>query len=1122
MTSRLDTLAELPLPLVILAKMTILLLAGWTLHGLLRDRNPRWRVLLWRGVMIGLILLPVLEVALPAMRVEVPAPALQIRYVTVPAGNWSGEPMRPYGRHAFQLEAYDRGHLDARAPSLVDRAKEHGGLLLIAGWSLVTLALVTRTLGTLWRVRRIVRTAAPAPQPIVRRLQRIAEDLRCSRHVGLRLTAALVSPFLARVVRPVILLPEKMASPARQNELDGVLAHELAHVRANDLVWLLLGRFLSCLLWFHPLTWRIAGAHNRACEEVCDAVAAEYVGGAPAYSGMLARVALELMADAPADGGVSMVRAATILQRVRLLKRGIQAAALGRRWIAVSLAAGCLTLLVLGSLKIAYAEKSQVDAPASTQGHPVQPEERKPVMVSIQREGGKVWVEGLVNEAVGRIGPQSQMRLMAILLKQRGETADARELLVLSGDAFHLCHPEHWQGGYSQLCIPTDPLANIARAYGYHSRWLNSNLFFHQINKLPNEQKRRKLDELHQEIGRQLEAGRPVLMGGAYGDCGSWRIVAGIDTDRQQLCYIGGDTPYHWVDIPKDPKVAQLGFWDEQVRGTIRDGFLGGWQSNAAFVLEDKTRTPSAKDRLIGALRLAVELYQDREHDNSGKNYLGRRAYEQWAHDWGQMSDFPDYQAAKATADPKAVFPWYSIDSMALEVDTIVRGRTAAADYLESHAGVLPEAAGFLKAAAAHYRREAALTKEAFGMLLSGDRQACEQWLADKEVRKAGGKAISQIMAQDEAAIREISKALAAEGVQVTVTVAVQPQTMVSKAKVIRQDGKVWIAGAETMTRPERSENTVMRSLAVALRTIGEDVSYEHMMGISGAAFRIQVFRTSLCPSSPHAHCGVNCQDPALAALPYAASAYGYPQDDPDGVRLTRQAIVESIDRGWPVAFGSEETGLIVGYADGGNVLLGRPAYGMKEPGFQEIKTWPWGFTILRPRAGAPDRHETAVESLKRAVSLANREASDDKRYLCGWTAYARWIDILENGTDLADVKPGDPEGKLLGNAFIYLCLWDARRCAAGYLRSIEDEFQPGARKHVTAAATIYEQIAARLDACFPNAPFPWFLKPDKPYTAEMRRAQAKTLREVCDLERKAIEELKAAVEAEEHASSRV
>jgi hypothetical protein len=190
-------------------------------------------------------------------------------------------------------------------------------------------------------------------------MENVAKDLQCDARVDLRVTSGLGSPFLAGVIHPVLVLPERMTDERHAGELPAVFAHELAHLHAHDLIWILAGKWLAVLWWFHPLAWTARAAYIGACEEVCDAVAADYVGGAPSYSRTLARAALELVVDAPAPGGIPMIRTSDITRRLRNLKRGIKAAALTRPWVAAAVLTGCITFMVLGCVKLVRADRAE-------------------------------------------------------------------------------------------------------------------------------------------------------------------------------------------------------------------------------------------------------------------------------------------------------------------------------------------------------------------------------------------------------------------------------------------------------------------------------------------------------------------------------------------------------------------------------------------------------------------------------------------------------------------------------------------------------------------------------------------------------------------------------------------
>ena len=155
-----------------------------------------------------------------------------------------------------------------------------------------------------------------------------------------------------------------------QWELPAVLAHELAHLRSGDLLWMGMVELVRALLWFHPLAWRIKTAHGAACEAVCDAVAADYVGNPQDYSRTLSRVALELAGRPAPMAGLPMARSARIRQRLDQLKRRLYILPLARRWVMTTLALGTLTLIAIAVCKPGYAKTESASDPAQTASPP--------------------------------------------------------------------------------------------------------------------------------------------------------------------------------------------------------------------------------------------------------------------------------------------------------------------------------------------------------------------------------------------------------------------------------------------------------------------------------------------------------------------------------------------------------------------------------------------------------------------------------------------------------------------------------------------------------------------------------------------------------------------------------
>ncbi len=120
------------------------------------------------------------------------------------------------------------------------------------------------------------------------RILAIAENL--ARRMGLRRALrVLVSvipdgPSVAGWIRPVILLPASAILNLTPEQLEAILAHELAHLRRYDDVVNIAQAAIETLLFYHPAVWWISGRIRRERELCCDDLAVRTCGDALCYA----------------------------------------------------------------------------------------------------------------------------------------------------------------------------------------------------------------------------------------------------------------------------------------------------------------------------------------------------------------------------------------------------------------------------------------------------------------------------------------------------------------------------------------------------------------------------------------------------------------------------------------------------------------------------------------------------------------------------------------------------------------------------------------------------------------------------------------------------------------------
>lgn len=156
------------------------------------------------------------------------------------------------------------------APSrdgLLLRSAPYVTVVYLAG----VLLLLIRLVRGAWDCRRLRRAATEiADAELVAWLRAEAERSGLGIVPALRWCAEISVPVVIGVLRPVILLPAAAATGLSMDQLQAVIAHELAHVRRYDLVVNLLQRVIETLLFFHPAVWWISRQVSREREEACD------------------------------------------------------------------------------------------------------------------------------------------------------------------------------------------------------------------------------------------------------------------------------------------------------------------------------------------------------------------------------------------------------------------------------------------------------------------------------------------------------------------------------------------------------------------------------------------------------------------------------------------------------------------------------------------------------------------------------------------------------------------------------------------------------------------------------------------------------------------------------------
>jgi beta-lactamase regulating signal transducer with metallopeptidase domain len=365
-----------------------------------------WTLLhfLWEGALIAFLLAGALAflrrgssrsryaascAAMVLMLTCASATFLELTHTPTPGSHTATAPLNP--NPATDIRGSD-------GPSLASAVSDYLPALVWA-WFGGVIALSIRSLGG-WAVaeRFARRHTQPAAAIWDEKFAALAKRLRISKPVRLAVSGLAQVPAVVGWMRPIVLVPTSVFTGLTAEQIEALLAHELAHVRRHDYLVNLLQTAAETLFFYHPAMWWVSRKIRDERENCCDDLAVEICGDSMAYVRALTELE-QMRRGTPrlamaADGG-------SLLNRVQRLL-GINPAP-GRApagWIAsIGIAVALLAAGVAASGlaqrpgKAAEAPKpAQQGAPATSTQSP------KPSKKAEEKGDSKGWLDEIQSE----------------------------------------------------------------------------------------------------------------------------------------------------------------------------------------------------------------------------------------------------------------------------------------------------------------------------------------------------------------------------------------------------------------------------------------------------------------------------------------------------------------------------------------------------------------------------------------------------------------------------------------------------------------------------------------------------------------------------------------------------
>lgn len=121
-------------------------------------------------------------------------------------------------------------------------------------------------------------------------LQSLKTKMGIGKNVQLLESALVMSPMVIGHLKPVIFFPMGAINRLSAQEVEAILAHELAHIMRNDYIINLLVSCIESLYYFHPAMWWLTAQIRAEREHCCDDLAIRATGQPIQYAQSLVAV----------------------------------------------------------------------------------------------------------------------------------------------------------------------------------------------------------------------------------------------------------------------------------------------------------------------------------------------------------------------------------------------------------------------------------------------------------------------------------------------------------------------------------------------------------------------------------------------------------------------------------------------------------------------------------------------------------------------------------------------------------------------------------------------------------------------------------------------------------------
>lgn len=220
-------------------------------------------------------------------------------------------------------------------------------LVYLAGVIILALRLLT---GIIYLRRYRYRGIAELSLKLEELFDDLLKRIRISKKVKILESLMVQVPFVIGYFKPVVIVPAGIMANLPFNQVEAILAHELAHIRRHDFLVNIVQSIVELLFFFHPVIYLISKNIRIERENCCDDIALRYCNDSTLYVKALASMEKHRL-DNSYHAVAFVKKRNNLLERIkRILNPNVMKTKLSHRIFAgMVIILGLSTILITGA-----------------------------------------------------------------------------------------------------------------------------------------------------------------------------------------------------------------------------------------------------------------------------------------------------------------------------------------------------------------------------------------------------------------------------------------------------------------------------------------------------------------------------------------------------------------------------------------------------------------------------------------------------------------------------------------------------------------------------------------------------------------------------------------------------